>query len=134
MSSTSEVTPRSGSRPVAGSLLSLVPSAYDDSFAGVDAAGTLRLSGTAKGRYVDSDRLPAFDLDLAVENGRFKYPQLPSGVEDIALALTLHHPGGPKDALVVDVSSLSFRTAGAPVKVRAHVEHPVTDPDVRATV
>jgi hypothetical protein len=115
-------------------LLSLVPAAFDDSFAGVDASGTIAVGGTVKGRYTSSDALPGFDVAVAVADGRFAYPGLPTSVDDVALDLRLHHPGGPMDALVIDVASLALEAAGAPVRAKVHVETPISDPDVAATV
>ncbi|MEQ1507262.1 MAG: AsmA-like C-terminal region-containing protein, partial [Myxococcota bacterium] len=116
------------------SVLSLVPSAFDDSFRGVDASGGLALTGSAVGAYRSADALPAFDVALSVTDGRFKYPSLPTGVDDVDLTLALHHPGGPKDALVIDVPAMSLTAAGTRVRGQAHVEHPVTDPDLTAKI
>ncbi|MEZ4241773.1 MAG: AsmA-like C-terminal region-containing protein [Myxococcota bacterium] len=115
------------------SLLSLVPSAFDDSFAGVEATGTVAVGGTVTGKLASSDRLPAFDVAVTVTDGHFRYPDLPSAVDDVQLDLTLAHPGnGPLDDVVVDIPHLALRTAGAPFEARAHVETPTSDPDVKA--
>lgn len=113
------------------SLLSLVPDAYGPSFAGVDAAGTIAVKGKARGSYVDADHLPSLALTVTIDDGRFKYPDLPS-VDRVGLDLDLAHPGGALDALVIDVRKLSLQTAGSPFDATFHVEHPITDPDVKA--
>lgn len=113
-------------------LLSLVPSAFTQDFAGVTAGGTLRLAGHVKGDYVDADHLPSFLLDLGVADGSFRYPSLPAGVDAIAVDLRVEHPGGAPDAAVIDLKELSLRTAGAPIRLVARVTHPVSDPDVDA--
>ncbi|MEZ4239459.1 MAG: AsmA family protein [Myxococcota bacterium] len=125
-------TPDNGFR----SLLSLVPAAYGDSFAGLKAGGTLALAGKVEGTYAstdDSTTYPAFDVDVAVKDGSFQYPDLPTGVDRVEVQASLVHPGGKDlDALVVDVPKLGLTAAGAPFDARIHVTHPMTDPDLDA--
>ncbi len=112
-------------------LLSLVPAVYQKDFAGLTASGTLGLSGTVKGRYLgEGDGLPALDLAMRIEDGSFRYPDLPGAVTDVQVAAGITHPGGPTDLLVVDVSRFHLALAGAPVDGRLKLKHPTTDPEV----
>ncbi len=112
------------------SLLSLVPAIYSNSFDQLTADGKVSLSGFLKGKLQD-DLYPAFDLDLKVDNGRFKYPDLPKSIDNFNLAGRLTSPGGLLDNTVVDISRLNFSMGGNPVSARLHVEHPMSDPDFR---
>jgi uncharacterized protein involved in outer membrane biogenesis/uncharacterized protein YjbJ (UPF0337 family) len=118
------------------SLLSLVPAAYGESFAGLDAAGTIAVGGKVEGTYASTDdttTLPAFDVAVAVHEGRFKYPDLPTGVDRVELDLQLRHPGGTDlDALVIDVPKLGLTAAGAPFDAQLRLTHPMSDPDLTA--
>lgn len=113
------------------SLLSLVPAVYTKDFAGLEASGTLGLSGTVKGLLpAEGDDLPALDLSLSVADGRFHYPDLPSDVSDVQVAATVKHPGGGMDAMVVDVSRFHLIVAGAPFDGRLNVTNASSDPSV----
>lgn len=113
------------------SLLSLVPTAYKGDLSSVAAAGTLALQGSMKGLLPDQgDELPAMDLALQVEGARFQYPDLPSAVEDIALDLKVHHPGGLPDNAEIDLNRFHFVLAGLPLDGRLRLRHPESDPDV----
>ncbi len=113
------------------SLLSLVPALYARDFAGLTASGALSLGGTIKGVLpANSDALPALDLTLRVEDGRFAYPDLPSDVSDVQVAASVKHPGGDPDRLAVDVSRFHLVLAGAPFDGRLKLRHPTSDPDV----
>lgn len=114
-------------------LLSLVPSAYGDGFAGVDASGDLSFAATATGLYkAEGDHLPAFDATLKVSDGRFRYPDLPTAVEAIAVDVAVQHPEGPADLAVIDVRRLAFTAAGSPFEGRARITSPIGDPAVEA--
>ena len=111
------------------SLLSLIPDAYNASFDGVETEGTLTVQGSAKGTYrSEGDDLPAFDFAVQVNDARFRYPDLPVGVDDIGLDLSITHPQGPTDATVLDVRRFTMSAGGSPLSGTVHVENPITDP------
>ncbi len=113
-------------------LLSLVPAAYKGEASGLQAGGTVALSGSIKGLLpAEGEDLPAFDLALRVEDGRFRYPDLPSSVEDVQLDLRLHHPGGPRDLVEIDLPRFQLNLGGAPLAGSLRLRHPLSDPDVQ---
>lgn len=115
-----------------GTLLSLVPAEFATDLTGVEMSGKAGFSGFVKGRMNDNTT-PAFGLDVDVENGRFKYPDLPSSVEDIHVDLNINCPqGNDMDRMVVDLKRFALKMAGNPVEARMHLAHPMTDPDVDA--
>lgn len=115
-----------------GTLLSLVPAEFATDLTGVEMSGKAGFSGFVKGRMNDNTT-PAFGLDVDVENGRFKYPDLPSSVEDIHVDLNINCPqGNDMDKMVVDLKRFALKMAGNPVEARMHLAHPMTDPDVDA--
>ena len=115
-----------------GTLLSLVPAEFATDLTGVEMSGKAAFSGYVKG-VMNDDSTPAFGLDVKVENGRFKYPDLPSSVEDIHVDLNIACPeGNNMDRMVVDLKRFALRMAGNPVEARMHLAHPMTDPDVDA--
>ncbi|MHB9055598.1 MAG: hypothetical protein ACYC2P_05520 [Paludibacteraceae bacterium] len=112
------------------SLLSLIPAIYSKSFASLKADGKVSLSGFAKGKYI-GESYPAFDLKLAVQNGKFQYPGLPKSVDNIQLVSMITNSGGSLDKTIVDVSTFNFSMGGNPFSAQLHIINPVSDPDFR---
>ena len=83
-------------------ILSLVPGIYQNNFSEVKTTGTAALHGNVKGTY-SRKQMPAFNLDLAIENGSFQYASLPQKVSDIQLKLAVHNPDGVIDHTEVNL-------------------------------
>ena len=67
-------------------ILSLVPAVFLSDFDKIKTDGKLAFDGFAKGRY-NGATMPAFALNLKVDNGMFQYPELPTPVNNINLDL-----------------------------------------------
>jgi hypothetical protein len=115
------------------SLLSMVPAIYLTDFEDVKTEGQLALSGSAKGRMV-GDQLPAFKLDLMVDEARFQYPDLPKGAEKIAIDLHIQNPGGSDDNTVIDLNKFHVELAGNPVDMVVHMKTPISDLYIKAGI
>lgn len=115
------------------SILSLIPSVYTKDFASVKTEGSLTLKGFAKGRY-NGASMPAFAVDLGIQNAMFKYPSLPKSVNNINVDVHVNNPDGNLDHTVVDVNKFHVEMAGNPIDMSAHVKTPISDPDLRADV
>ena len=111
------------------SILSLVPAVYLTDFASVKTAGKLALNGYAKGTYT-ATALPAFGLDLKVEDAMFKYPDLPAAVNNIQVDLHVDNPGGSEDNTFINLKRFYIELAGNPVDMNMKVRTPVSDPDI----
>lgn len=115
-----------------GTLLSLVPAAFASDLKGVQLSGKAGFSGHVKGIYAEQS-MPGFGLVVDVDNGRFKYPDLPAAVEDIFVDLKVSSPGGRDlDGTVVDLKRFALKMAGNPVEARLHLTKPISDPNVDA--
>ncbi len=112
-------------------LLSLVPAVYMTDFANVKTAGKLALQGYAKGKYTEN-ALPAFGLDLQVNDAMFKYPDLPKSVQNIAIDLHIENPGGSEDNTQIDLNKFHMEIAGNPIDASMKIRQPVSDPDIQA--
>ncbi|HLA57308.1 MAG TPA: AsmA family protein [Puia sp.] len=84
-------------------LLSMLPSVYQKDFNGLESSGQVNLNGFMKGRFNDN-HFPAYHTNLFVQNGYFKYPDLPSPVENIRFGLQVDNPDGMPDHLTVNIS------------------------------
>ena len=113
------------------SILSLVPAIYMTDFETIKTDGNFSLSGMAKGKMV-GDNLPAFNLDLKVDQGRFQYPDLPKAGENIAIDLNVKNPGGSDDNTIVNLRNFHIELGGNPIDLKAFVTTPVSDANIDA--
>lgn len=104
-------------------FLSLIPTLYAHDFASLETKGKLVFSGFAKGTY-NEHSMPAFGLQLGVENGWFKYPSLPAPVENVQVALKVNNPDGQIKNTVIDLSQLHLEIEKEPVDMKLQVRNP----------
>lgn len=115
------------------SILSMIPAVYMTDFEGVETNGSLALDGFAKGRMI-GDQLPAFALNLIVNDAMFHYPDLPRSAENIAIDLHVNNPGGTDDQTIVDLKKLHVELGGNPVDVVLYMATPISDPFIRSNI
>jgi hypothetical protein len=115
------------------SILSLIPAIYMKDYKNLQASGNMNFSGMAKGTYNDKT-YPAFQLLLGVANGTFKYPDLPSSVNNVNIDAEVKSPGGALDNMIVDVRKAHVEMAGNPFDAKILVTHPMTDPNLDAAL
>jgi hypothetical protein len=115
------------------SILSLIPAVYKKDFDKIKTSGSLKLNGYVKGQYA-GENYPAFNLNLAVNNGMFQYPDLPVAVKNVFITSTIIKPQGSLDLVVVDVSKLHLEAGSDPIDATINVRTPISDPNVKATV
>lgn len=102
------------------SLLSLVPGIYTKSFDNIQAEGDLSFSGFAKGTYSEK-QMPAFNLILLVKDAMFKYPDLPTAVNNINLDLLIDNKDGKIENTLVDLKKLHLDFGSNPVDARVRI-------------
>lgn len=110
-------------------FLSLIPAIYSSNFKDLEATGKFAMNGTAKGTY-NENLLPSFDLNLSIENGKIKYPALPSAINNIQLKSQISNPDGVIDHTVVNIPSFHMEFGQAPIDGRLLLKNPTTDPFV----
>ncbi len=117
-----------------GTLLSLVPAEFASNLAGVDMSGKAAFNGYVKGTY-NEKQMPGFGVVINVDNGRFKYPDLPASVENIFVDCKITSPEGKDmDGMVVDLKRFAMSMAGNPVEARMLLKTPMSDPNVDAAL
>lgn len=114
-------------------ILSMVPAVYMTDFSKVKTAGKLALDGFAKGVYAEN-KLPAFALNLIVENAMFKYPDLPKSVNNIQVDLHVTNADGVEDHTVIDLKKFHIEMAGNPIDAKMLLKTPISDPDILASL
>ncbi len=104
------------------SLLSLVPGVYTQDFKDIESSGLLSFSGSVAGKY-DSLTLPAFDLALKVDDAMFKYPDLPTSIENIKMDLLVDNKDGNIDNTMVNLRSFHMDFGQNPIDATLLVEN-----------
>ncbi len=116
-------------------FLSLVPSAYAKNFEAVTANGKLAFNGFVKGNYnATKGTIPAFKVNLDIENGDFKYPDLPLGVKNIQAKATINSPSSNLDKMTVDIPNFSMLLGDNPFKAKLNLKTLLSDPNVDADI
>jgi uncharacterized protein involved in outer membrane biogenesis len=100
------------------SLLSIIPGMYSENFRNIDTKGDLAFSGAVKGKYSEK-QMPAFNLNLLVKDAMFKYPDLPSAVENINVDLLVDNKDGVIDNTIINLKKLHLDFGSNPVDARA---------------
>ncbi len=102
------------------SILSLVPGVYTSDFDDIQTEGELTFNGSVKGKYSENT-LPAFNLNLAVSDAMFQYPDLPTAVKNIQMDLLVENKDGELDNTVVNLKKMHVDFGSNPVDARAHI-------------
>ncbi|MBU6325946.1 MAG: hypothetical protein KJS92_10695, partial [Bacteroidetes bacterium] len=115
------------------SFLSILPGMYQPSFKQMQASGKLECAAFVKGKYSDA-QMPAFQIKLNVQDGQFRYPDLPHAAEQIQVALLVDNPDGVEDHTRVDLNKFHVLLAGKPVDASLLVQKPLSDPELNASL
>lgn len=107
-------------------ILSMIPAVYTKDFSTVKTAGKLALDGYAKGIYNDK-QMPAFGVNLKIDDAMFQYPSLPKAVNNIFVDLKVDNKTGNPDNTIIDLKKFHMEMAGNPFDMKMHVETPVSD-------
>lgn len=108
-------------------FLSMVPLEFAKDVEGVDATGSLAFNGFVRGTYNDNS-MPAVGMELAIDNARFKYPDLPKSVDNIHVKAKVYADMNDGDKTTVDVDKFHLEMAANPVDMTLHLRTPESDP------
>ena len=114
-------------------LLSLIPAIYKNDFDKIKTSGKAIFNGFVKGEY-NSVKMPAFNVNLNVEEGFFQYPDLPQPVKNITIAMKVDNPDGVIDNTVVDISKGHIEFGNDPFDFRLLLKKPETVQDIDASI
>jgi AsmA-like C-terminal region len=114
-------------------ILSLVPAVYARDFTSLETSGTFTLDGRVRGTLAPGV-VPGFAIHVAVDDGMFRYPDLPLPARAIALDLAVDNPGGDADSTVLNLRRFHAEIGGRPLDATLTLRTPVSDPDLDARV
>lgn len=100
------------------SLLSIVPGMYSGSFKNIETSGDLAFTGAVKGTYSEK-QMPAFNVNLLVKDAMFKYPDLPTAINNINVDLLVDNKDGVIDNTVINLKKLHLDFGTNPVDAKA---------------
>jgi uncharacterized protein involved in outer membrane biogenesis len=100
------------------SLLSIIPGMYSKDFDKIKTEGDLAFNGFVKGTYSEK-QMPAFNVNLKVNDAMFQYPDLPTAVKNINMDLLVDNKDGVIDNTVIDLKKLHLDFGSNPVDARA---------------
>jgi len=103
-------------------LLSLVPGVFTESFDDLKSDGTLSFSGNVTGEYNDNS-MPAFGLNLKVNDGLFQYPDLPDAIKNVQMNLSVENKTGVIEDTRIDLSQLHLEMGSNPLDAKLVVEN-----------
>lgn len=114
-------------------LVSLLPVIYSKDFEKLTAEGEVNFNGQVKGIY-GAESSPAFDVNLGVNKGRFKYPDLPTAVNNVFIDLHIDNPDGIADHTVINMKSIHFEMDKEPFDASILLKTPESDPYMDASI
>jgi len=107
-------------------ILSLVPGIYTADFKDVKTTGKFALSGFVKGTF-NATQLPAYMVNLGIENGSFQYPALPQKVSNIQVKLKVTNPDGITDHTVTNLEQCHVELGAEPFDLKLLLRNPLTE-------
>ena len=87
------------------------------------------MGGTVKGTFDGLREIfPAFNVLFTINNGYFKYPDLPAAVEAVNMDLRASSIGGSLDHTLVSIPTFKMKMAGNPIEAKLALSTPMSDP------
>jgi hypothetical protein len=113
-------------------LLSFIPTIYQNNFKDIQTKGTAQFDGFVKGIY-NQNSLPAYSINIVAKDGYFKYPSLPTAVENIFIDAHIKNETGNNDDVVIDVKKGHVEIEKDPFDFTLNVQHPLTNLFINAS-
>lgn len=107
-------------------ILSLIPAIYQNNFSSLKTSGSAIFNGFVKGTF-NENTIPAYQVNLQINEGFFQYPDLPAPVKDINLIMKVDNPDGITDHTVVDIQKAHISFANEPFDFKLLVKNPISD-------
>ncbi len=114
-------------------VLSMIPAIYKKDFADVKTSGKFKLNGYVKGTMTE-ELMPAYGINLLVDNAFFKYPDLPKSVENINVNLKVDAEAGTGDNITIDVKNANLTMANNPISIKTFIKMTKVDIAMRGNI
>lgn len=98
------------------SLLSMIPNAYTADFKDVQTKGNASFSGRVNGTYSAAKNLmPAFDIQIKIDNGYVKYPSLPKDIKEIFADINIKATRPDYKDMMVNIPKFNLKIGNDPL-------------------
>jgi len=105
------------------SLLSLVPGVFTEGFEDIKTEGTLKFDGYVRGTYSEAEnKMPAFNVNLLVDEAMFQYPELPTAVENIKVDMALDNQTGVIENTSVNIKDFHMDMGNNPIDAKVLIK------------
>lgn len=104
----------SAASPDLNELLTLIPAIYTSDYKSIKTRGEGSFLATLKGTYNET-LFPAYRLQTQVRNGWFKYPDVPTPVENLNMAMSIYSADGNTDNTVINIENINFKVVEDPI-------------------
>ena len=113
-------------------FLSIVPGVYQNNFKDIKTTGKATIDGMVKGVY-NQHHIPAFTLNIGVEDGSLQYPGLPQKIANVQMKLAITNPDGIPDHTVIDLKKGHMEFGPEPFDFNILVKTPLSDKRIEAS-
>lgn len=110
-------------------FLSMIPAIYNNNFKDIDATGVMAINAKIEGVY-NEKQMPGYDVALNIDNGMFKYKDLPGSVKNVNVDLNINNKDGVMDHTKIDLKKLHIDFEGNPIDAQLLVINPISDPNI----
>lgn len=103
-------------------FLAVIPKAYAKNIENVNTTGNFTVNGIIKGLVSDTT-IPTLDINIHSDDAAFKYPDLPKGVDNINIDVSIKNTTGNVDDTFVDINRFDFKIDEDVFKSEAHLKN-----------
>lgn len=101
-------------------FLSLVPAEYLKDYNELKVEGGFALKGSVNGVY-NENSVPNFIIDMAIKDGFFKYPSLPTAIDKINMTATVKSSKPDLSAVDLNVPKATFTIENEPIELSVNM-------------
>ncbi len=110
-------------------IISLIPTIYKNDFVDLESSGSMNISGNVNG-FLTEEKIPTFDLTLSVENGMFKYSDLPTPINNVNALLNVNNKDGVINNTIINLSKIHVELDKEPIDGNLRLSKIKTGPEI----
>ncbi len=114
-------------------FISLLPAVYKNDFASIKSSGKMKIEGKVTGKLTDT-KIPAFNINIDIKNGKIKYPDLPSSLNNVNLLCNITNNDGIKDHTIIDINKFNMKFGNEPFDAELLITNPVSSPNINTKI
>ncbi len=103
-------------------FLAVIPKEYAKNIENVNTTGNFTVNGIIKGLVSDTT-IPTLDINMRSNNAAFKYPDLPKGVDQIHIDVSIINKTGFTDDTYIDINHFNFKIDEDVFTSEAHLKN-----------